>query len=134
MVVHRCIEKQRKVIYLLYKDSEGLKLAQEKVVYTRNGTEYEQPIIEDRNWWLDFEQKWEDMKIVRFESIEYTEEQLTRFEEVKGMDLSQNILNDYVMEGIIGEGLEILALKKENEELKQLLTDLTEVVLLGGAK
>ena len=119
---------------MLYKDSEGLKLAQEKVVYTRNGTEYEQPIIEDRNWWLDFEQKWEDMKIVRFESIEYTEEQLTRFEEVKGMDLSQNILNDYVMEGIIGEGLEILALKKENEELKQLLTDLTEVVLLGGAK
>jgi hypothetical protein len=121
------------VIYLLYKDSGGLKLAQEKVVYTRNGTEYEQPVIEDRNWWLDFEQKWEDMKIVRFEPIEYTEEQLTRFEEVKGMDLSQNILNDYVMEGIIGEGLEILALKKENEELKQLLADLTEVVLLGGA-
>ena len=40
---------------------------------------------------------------------------------------------DYVMEGTIGEGLEVLELKKENEELKQLLADLTETVLLGGA-
>jgi dihydrofolate reductase len=118
---------------MLYRDSEGLKLAQEKVVYTRNGTEYEQPVIEGRNWWLDFEQKWDDMEIVRFEHIEYTEEQLTRFEEVKAMVLSQNTLNDYVMEGVAGAGLEILVLKKENEELKQLLADLTEVVLLGGA-
>ena len=49
------------------------------------------------------------------------------------MDIADTVASEYVMEGIIGDGLEILELKRENKELKQLLADLTEVVLLGGA-
>ena len=123
----------RKVICVLLRDEKGLKLVKEKVLYKRNGIEYEQPVVEGRDWWLDFEEKWNDMEIVGFEDIQYTEEQLTRLEEVRDINnVSEHILNDYVMEGIIGEGLEILALKKENEELKQVLADLTETMLLGG--
>lgn len=120
---------------MLLRDEKGLKLVKEKVLYKRNGIEYEQPVVEGRDWWLEFEKKWGDMEIIGFEDIQYTEEQLTRLEEVRDINnVSEHILNDYVMEGIIGEGLEVLALKKENEELKQVLADLTETMLLGGGK
>ena len=68
------------------------------------------------------------MKIVKFEPIVYTDEQLARFEEIKNMDISEGILNDYVMDNKIGEGLEMLALKKENANLQDLIAG-----LIGGA-
>ena len=113
---------------MLHKDKDGvIKLAEENIRYTRRGTEYLQPVTEGRQWWNDFESKWDDIQIIVFETIEYLPEQLMRFNEIKDLDLPESILNDYVMDGIIGKGL-------ENLQLKQLLADLTEVVLLGGAE
>jgi hypothetical protein len=45
-----------------------------KVKYTRNGVEYEQFIEEsERQWWIDFKEKWEDMTTLEFE-YDYTEQ------------------------------------------------------------
>ena len=48
------------------------------------------------------------------------------------MNIADTVASEYVIDGTIGDGLEIMELKRENEELRQLLADLTEVVLLGG--
>lgn len=117
---------------MLYKDNGELKLAEEKVLFKRNGIVQEQIVVEGRDWWLSFEKQWSDMVISKFESIVYTPEQLGRFEEIKVLDVCETILNDYVMDGVVGEGLEMLALENENKELRQLLADLTEAALFGG--
>ena len=125
---------KRKVIYMLYKDNEGLKLSAKKVRYIQNGEEIEQFVgSEGTQWWIDFANKWEHTNIIEFVDVVYTAEQLARYEEVKAMDINESVLQEYVENGMAGQGLEVLALKKENEELRQLLADLTETVLLGGA-
>ena len=119
---------------MLYNSKEGLELSTLKVRYMRNGETIEQEVgQEGKQWWLDFASKWDDTEIIGFVDVAYTVEQLTKFEEIRGLSIATNILNDYVMEGIVGEGLEMLQLKKENQELRSLLADLTETVLLGGA-
>jgi len=118
---------------MIYKENNDLVMANEKVLYKRNGETIEQYVTsEGKEWWLDFAEKWEDMTIVEFVDVVYTSEQLARFEEVVNTNISEAVLNDYVMDGIVGEGLEVVMLKKENEELKQTLADLIETVLMGG--
>lgn len=125
---------------MLYKDKEGLKLSSHKVRYIQHGEEKEQYICsEGQQWWLDFADKWDHTEIIEFIEVSYTPEQLERFEEVKDMKLSEDILNTYVVEGIAGEGLEMLALKKENAQLKaenimqgQIIADLDFRLMMGG--
>ena len=118
---------------VLYKHDGKWVLSEKKVKYIQHGEEVEQFVGEEGvQWWVEFGEKWDHTEIVGFENMEYTEAQLTRLEDIKSVNAPDNIIEDYVMEGIIGEGLEVLSIRKENEELRQLLADLTEVVLLGG--
>lgn len=120
---------------MLIKTLNGWNLAEYTVRYTHRGEEVEQIVGEEgKEWWLDFAEKWEDTNIVEFTDMVYTEEQLARLEEIKNLDIADNIANEYVMDGIIGAGMEVFALEKENAKLRGLLADLTEVVLLGGAQ
>lgn len=114
----------------------------EKVRYAQNGKEIEQYVgSEGHDWWVDFADKWEHTEIIEFIPVEPTEEQLVRFDEVSQLNIPDgfsDILSDYVEDGVFPDGIShpliALELKKENEELKQLLADLTEVVLLGGGE
>lgn len=117
---------------MIFKGREGLKLPDAKVRFTKGGVEQEKYVgPEGKQWWLDFAEKWGI--VVEFTAATYTDDQLARFDEVKELDLPEGVLSDYVMEGTAGKGLEILALKKENAELKQVVADLTEEILMGGA-
>ena len=118
---------------MLIKTLDGWKLAEHTVRYTQNGEEIEQVISEEgKEWWLDFADKWADMEIIEFTNLHYTDEQLARLEEIKIMELSDNVLDEYVINGVAGESMGTFALQKENENLRALLADLAEVVLLGG--
>lgn len=122
---------------MLYRDDEGLKLSNKKVIYLQNGEQEESLITTDGvGWWIEFAEKWSNTEIVEFVDIDYTEEQLTRFENIKNMDINIDVLNLYVLEGLFPEGIDHplrnLQLESENTELKSLLADLTEIVLLGG--
>lgn len=117
---------------MLYRDQEGLKMSQKIITYIKNGEENQQDIgVEGETWWQDFAEKW-NIEVVEIRNKEYSAEQLARFEEIKNMKINETVLQVYVEDGIMGEGLEVVALKKENEELKQLLADLAETILLGG--
>lgn len=118
---------------MLFKSKEGLELAKIRVRYTKNEEEFEKKIGEEgKQWWLDFAAKWEDTNIIEFVDIIYTAEQLSRFEEVKDIKVGEDVLNDYVIDANIENMPEDFKLKKENENLKQTLADLTETFLLGG--
>ena len=118
---------------MVYKQNNELKLATTKVKYIQHSEEFEQAIGEEGiKWWEDFAEKWEHTEIVGFEDIVYSQEILDRFEEVRNLNLADNLINDYVMDNVACEGLELMIAKKENENLKKMLADLTEIVLLGG--
>lgn len=118
---------------MVYKQNNELKLATTKVKYIQHREELEQAIGEEGNkWWEDFAEKWEHTEIVGFEDIVYSQDVLDRFEEIKNLDLADSLANDYVMNSVVCDGLELLIAKKENENLKKMLADLTEVVLMGG--
>ncbi len=87
----------------------------------------------DVAWYENFSTLHEGFELTEVVPMQYTEKQLGRLAEIETMDIADTVASEYVMEGIIGDGLEILELKRENKELKQLLADLTEVLLLGGA-
>ena len=103
-----------------------------KVEYVENGTE-QVAYTNDPSWYQTFEQMHSNFNVVNITEVTYTSEQLARLEEIKNMSITDTVANDYVIEGIHGDGLEMFALQKENNELKELLADLAELVLLGGA-
>lgn len=102
-----------------------------KIKYIDHGTENE-VYTSDVSWYEAFAQMHEEFQLIEVEEITYTEDQVSRFKEIEDLALPDSVANNYVVQGVPGEGLETLVLKKENEELRQLLADLAEVVLLGG--
>lgn len=118
---------------MIFKNNGLLELPKLKVKYTKSNETIEQFITEEgKQWWLDFDAKWDDIEIIEFIDVSYTQDQLDRFEEIKGINTNEEALNEYVMNGTLDDKLGELKLKKENEYLRQRLADLTEVVLMGG--
>ena len=91
-----------------------------KVKYIQHGEELEQ-YTHDKQWWIDFADRWEHTEIVEFIDVAATDEQLARLEEIKhipdgfGYECSQ-----YVEFGVFPEGinhpLKTLQTTKENEQ------------------
>ena len=108
------------MILIYYKNGWGL--CSEKVKYIQHGEEITQYVMsEGKQWWLDFEEKWEHTEIIEFIEVEPTEEQLGRFEEVVQLNVSEGFgaeLGSYVEFGIFPEGfnhpLRNLQVYKEN--------------------
>lgn len=125
------INYTRMVICVLYKDNGELKLSVTKVKYIRDGEELEQFVGgEGKQWWLDFVEKWDHTEIIEFVDAEYTNEQLSRFDEVKNLAISEVVLEQYIANGTIGDGLELLALKNENKELEGTVMELTSILAI----
>ncbi len=65
-----------------------------------------------------------------FSPAVYPQDVLTRFDEVKDMDPKYKFAAElYVRDGFVAPDIELLM---ENAKLRGLLSDLTEVVLMGG--
>ncbi|NLL89370.1 MAG: hypothetical protein GX228_10735, partial [Firmicutes bacterium] len=62
----------------------------------------------DVAWYEDFANIHDDFEIIEVTNVEYTLEQLERLEEIKEMDLVDTVVNEYVVDGITGKGLEML--------------------------
>jgi len=118
---------------MVIKKNNVLELQKLSVRYINDGVEIEAEVGEEgTGWWIELEEKWDNISSVVFFETEYTEDQIKRFEEIKNMDINENVANEYVLDGTIGSGLEVMTMQKENQELKQLLADLTETMLMGG--
>ena len=98
-----------------------------KVKYTQHSEEIEQYALPNKQWWIDFADKWGHTEIIEFTEIDLSDEQLTRYEEVKDMpeDFSE-LYENYILTGDTSNGFElrtnhpfnIIRLRKENELLK----------------
>ena len=113
---------------LFWKEGK-LNLSPYKVNYTQHGKQ-EAAYTDDKKWWEDFAKKWEHTTIQSFEDMEYTPEELQRYEEIKYMPEGHaDICAEYVKTGQFPnepnhplEGLEV----------KELLADLIEMQMMGG--
>ena len=114
---------------MLIKTLNGWRLAEHTVRYIQKSEEIEQVVGEEgKEWWLDFAEKWEHTQIIEFTDLHYTSEQLTRLEEIQGIGEGyMEACSDYVLNGNIPDVEPF-----EGRKIKQLLADLTEVVLIGG--
>ena len=124
---------------MLIADGGYLKLYPWRVKYTQYGDIIEQWALPNKEWWTDFAAKWEHTEIIEFVEVELTEAQLERAEEIEDMPLDEGYRSmaiDYILHGVFPEGvshpLRGLQVEKEQQKLRGLLADLTEVVLLGG--
>lgn len=121
---------QEKPILVEWKNKKW-NLITHKVKFIDNSTENE-TYTSDVDWYEKFNEMHSGFRLKEVTEVSYSQEQLERFEEVKNMVLADSVASDYIIDGITGRGLEMIALRKENKDLRQTLADLTEVVLLGG--
>ena len=120
---------------MLIKTSDGWKLAENSVIYSENGEQKEKIIGEEgKGWWLDYAERWSTVDVIEFADLHYTPEQLGRLAEIQSIRTHHEACEDYVLKGFIAdvEPFRVFKLKKESEESRQLLADLTEIVLFGG--
>lgn len=52
------------------------------VKYNQHGENLEK-YTEDKEWWLDFEEKWDHTEVLEFVDVEYTTEQKERFKQIE---------------------------------------------------
>ena len=107
---------------MLYEKNNELELSDKKVIFTERGEQKEKYIgIEGEQWWNDLANKHEHINIVEIVEVNYTDEQLERFEKVKDIIGDTGELEDYIENGNINpenEKFKIIFLERENEELK----------------
>ena len=114
---------------MLIKKGSHFELYPHKVKYTQHGKGIEQWALPNKQWWVDFAEKWEHTEIIEFTEITLTEEQLARFEDVKtGIPESfANACVDYILEGVFPEGvthpLRQLEIYKQQTEQDSYLID-----------
>ncbi|MCC5911305.1 MAG: hypothetical protein JJT76_12790 [Clostridiaceae bacterium] len=106
---------------MLYRKDDQWALCPYKVKYVQNEEELE-AYTHDKQWWLNFAEKWDHTEILEFQDAEYTEEQLARLEEIRHYNKAlMDECRAYAEEGTFPEGLEhplrALQLQKENERL-----------------
>ena len=117
----------------------GYQLYPTKVRYIQHGEEIEQWALPDKQWWIDFADKWEHTVIIEFIDVELSDEQIARFEQIEYMPEDfTDIYTDYVLTGNTDVDLpsnhpfNFVRLAKENKQLteKIRMQDLTMEDLL----
>lgn len=112
---------------MLYRDNEGLKLSSKKVIYTQHSEQMESFITtEGVEWWEGFARKWSHTTILGYEDIIYTEEELARYGQVKDLKVGDGVLEEYIFNGIIGEGLEGIKVVEQEKVIAELVSALAD--------
>ena len=108
---------------MLIKKGNRFELYPHKVKYIQHGKEIEQWALPNKEWWIDFADKWEHTEIIEFTEVELTEEQQARVTEIEELPMSEafrGICIDYILNGVFPEGinhpLRDLQIQKENQE------------------
>lgn len=115
---------------MLIKKGSKLKLYPWKVKYTQHGKEIEQWALPSKQWWTDFEQKWEHTELIEFVEVELTEEQAKRAEEIENLRIDEGFREmciEYILDGVFPTGVEHplrqLQIKTEQTEQDTYLID-----------
>ena len=109
---------------MLYRNGNQWDLCPYKVRYTQYGEVLEQ-YTHDKQWWIDFAEKWEHTNIIEFIDMKYTDEQKARLEEIKNIPEGFGVIcSDYVKDGSFptdwaDHPLQLIQLRKENTSLKE---------------
>lgn len=137
---------------MLYRKGNRWALCPFKVRYIQHDEEIEQ-YSHDKDWWLNFEERWDHTEIVEFIDVEYTDQQLDRFKDIEFMPEDfGHVYSEYVKTGTFIDDLpkdhsfDLIKMRYENElqgvELSQReineimhgiqLSDLEIRMIMGG--
>ena len=101
------------------------------VRYRQHEQEIEQWAIPNKQWWIDFAEKWENTEIIEFVEMNLTGEQLARAREIEQLIIDEghrDICIDYILDGVFPEGinhpLRNLQLQRESLVRDEYLIDL----------
>lgn len=93
---------------LIYFKNNRWNVSTEKVRYIQHGEEIEQYVgVEGKQWWIDFEEKWDHTEIVEFIEVNPTQEQFKRLEQINQLGVRDGFsgtFSDYVENGVYPEG------------------------------
>ena len=125
---------------MIYYKNGNWHISTEQVHYRQHGEEITQYVTsEGHDWWTDFESKWEHTELINFIAVDYTPDQLARFEEIEKLNVTEGFASElaqYVKDGSFPEGvnhpLRNLQLQKENEALQQSIAELSMLISMGG--
>jgi len=116
---------------VLIKKDNGLELYPWMVRYRQHEQEIEQWAIPNKQWWIDFAEKWENTEIIEFVEMNLTGEQLARAREIEQLIIDEghrDICIDYILDGVFPEGinhpLRNLQLQRESLVRDEYLIDL----------
>ena len=122
---------------MLVRKGNHFELYPHKVKYTQHGETIEQWALPNKQWWIDFADKWEHTTIIEFTEVHLTQEQLSRFEDVKtGIPESYaSSCIDYILDGSFPEGIThpLRELQIYNQQVEQdeiLLENTVELIEL----
>ncbi len=118
---------------MLIKNGNQFEIYPWKVKYTEYGEEKENWALPNKEWWIDFAEKWGHTEIVDFEEVTLTEGQLERVEAINGLEISDGHLDVAINYVLNGSFPDTQSHPLETLEIKQLLADLIELQLMGGA-
>ena len=114
---------------MLIKKGNRFELYPHKVRYNQHGKEREQWALPNKEWWVDFADKWQHTTIIEFQEVTLNQIQLERFAEVEtGIPESfASACVDYILEGVFPDGithpLRQLEIKKQQDEQDSYLID-----------
>lgn len=133
---------------MLIRKGSQWQLYPHKVNYTQHGIKIEQWALPNKQWWVDFANKWNHTKVIEFTEVDLTEEQIARFEEIKDMPEDfMNMYTEYIITGDTSDEIElptnhpfnIVRLKNEKEILERrtaaaesAIVTLMDINLMGG--
>lgn len=116
---------------MIYKKDNEFILANKKVVFTENDKQKEKVVgKEGVEWWDKLAAKHNHIEIIEFLDITYNQDQLDRFEEVKGLKGDLDEIEEYILNGEVSidtekpaKNFKDLKLKKEMEKQQSQIDD-----------
>lgn len=104
---------------VFYKDNQW-NISDVRVTYEDNGELNEKNVgLEGKEWWVDLEKLWDDIKIIQFDELTATEEQIQRLENVNAANIPDGhgtIVSNYVK---LGKFPDSFTHKLKDVELKE---------------
>ncbi|MFD2681222.1 hypothetical protein [Bacillus seohaeanensis] len=128
---------------MLIRKGNRFELYPHKVKGIRFGEAFEQWATPSKEWWTEVANKHDHTEVTEFIEVALTDEQLTRFEEIKNMPEDfTSVYMDYVLDGTLPNSFpeahpfRQIMLKNENRQLKKQLDnaiiELTTVMAMQG--
>ena len=107
---------------MIYRENNEWKLCPKKVVYSRDGTTFEE-YTNEPIWYTNFAKMWSDFEVIEIVDAEFKQEEKDRLEKVKHMSEGhKEAVVQYVETGEFPEGMNLADLLRTGKIKNNIIT------------